>query len=360
MSQPDLRLLRLTLLACGAAWTALPAQSVVSPAHFQLADAPGDLEPAIAWGTYPAQQLQVHDDLVGHAFTVHGIRFRLDGRFPWLAYPSFQIVANAWVSNAATTSTTLAPTYAGNHGPNKLQVLNQHPLTFPATAWQSLPNAFTLDVPFQQPWYFDGTTPLCWEIEVTNCANCTSILCDYVAAPDTNPWPAVIEYGQGCTATGQSWPAQLSLNGSTSWVPPTPTPAMLFLQYGANSLPVGSTGTGLSLIAVALGRLPAPVTLPGTQNCPVYLLPDLLLVMLTQSGGVAGYTTQLPLSPTLNGTSLFSQAAGLDPANNQFVTSNVVQLQLIAPFNQTQVGCLRGPSLSPTVYPGEGSIVEFY
>ncbi len=353
MSQPDLRLLRLALLACGAAWTALPAQSVVSPAHFQLADAPGDLEPAIAWGTYPAQQLQVHDDLVGHAFTVHGIRFRLDGRFPAQAFPSFSIIANAWVSNAATTSATLATTYAANHGANKTQVLNQHLLTFPATAWESLPNGFTLDVPFALSWSFDGTTPLCWEVEVTYCSNLFGIACDYVAGPDNDPYPAVIEYGQGCTASGQPQPVHLGLNAQLPWATQT-----LTLNYTGDSLPTGGSPVDIGVFGFALDRLTAPVTLPGTQNCPVYMLPDLLFLGITQPSGVLTFSQNLSVTPALHGTNLFAQVAGLDPTNLQFATSNAVQMQLVAPFSQSQVGCLRGTT--PVVFNGEGFVVEFY
>ncbi len=344
-----------TTLLLAAAAAALPAQSVVTPLQFTLAEGPSNYIPVIASTTTPDRQLQVHDDLVGAPRTIHGMRFRLDGYQLTANLPAFQIVANAWLSNAATTAPTMVSNYPGNHGANKLQVMNQQIVSIAPTTWQALPGPFTLEIPFAVPFVYDGSTPLCWEIEVTSRTNNFVVRCDRADALGSSPGSAFLEFGDGCPAPGTTVPAHLGESHGSNWG----TNPSLTVTYYASHLPVAAGGSGISVLALALDRLPAPITLPGAQGCLAYLAPDLLFLMLTQANGTANFTGPVPLSTSLNGANLFAQVAGFDTASGELTTTNVVQGNIQTPYPQAPVSVLRG-AFNPTLFAGEGSIVEFY
>src|SRR5262245_31818730 len=93
------------LFLCGV----LPAQGYVSPAHFAHSEGISQQSFPFGIATVPFRYLQVHDDVP--AMTVRGLAFRHNGgNVNGTIYPAHAVTLNAWMSTAATTSTTFSTT----------------------------------------------------------------------------------------------------------------------------------------------------------------------------------------------------------------------------------------------------------
>lgn len=318
----------------------LTAQTVVSPAHFERAAAPGSSSLPIGTSALPVRYLQVHDDLGGTPRTIHGIDLRRDSAGT-SSYGAFTVTLDAFLSNAVTTASSVNATFDLNHGLNRVQVATARVISFPATVHGKVPAPFVYQMPFDTPFLFNGTGSLCWEVRITSRTAPGPIALDLAQGSDQNPPLALNPLGSGCRATGAAAPLTLGATSSMSW------------SGGSGVLNYAVTFGVPSSIAVILAGtsdtsfagLVLPWEIPTTNGAPsgtcrIYNSVALMLAATTDASGNASVNLPVPASPLLHGGNIFGQALMLDAMANPFgaVTSNTVQANFVAPYNLVPVG----------------------
>ena len=348
--------------------SALVAQGVVSPGHFTVAE--GNYYSLTSLGTTaaPARLLQVHDDLKGSPRTIGSLAFRRDGGLNTAAYayPAFNIVCDIFVSNAALTAGTVSATFDTNHGANKTQVASFKVASFPATTHKGASAPFDYKFMFTNPYAFDGTTGLCFEIKVTSRSNTSAVYMDYQSATSSTNPAAYTEYtGTGCKASGYITPMTMSGSSTPNW-----PQSLLTLAWTASSLPKSAVGfLCLGGSDKSWGAMTLPLALPGTGSapsgtCTIYCDWSVLVPAVSTATGAFSQTIGAQANPAWNGQSVYSQLVFLDAAANSYggVMSNRVQHQIIAPYTLVPVSiCYAQGSLpiTGTIAKNQGYPVKF-
>src|SRR5262245_20433955 len=104
----------------------------VSPARFATAAGNTSTTAPIGDSRTPLRYLQVHDDMAGRPMTIRALSFRLD-EANTSAIAAFNLIADIYMSNAATTAATVATNFDQNHGANKVQCATFAVISLPAT-----------------------------------------------------------------------------------------------------------------------------------------------------------------------------------------------------------------------------------
>lgn len=341
----------------------LPAQNIVSPAHFRNAD--GNTYIAEPFGTTasPYRYLQVHADMAGKPGQINALRVRRHGGST-TSWASFQIFCDVWMSTATTTPQAMNSTFDSNHGMDKTKVLNFGQVVFPATVHDTLPAPFDYKIPLATPFNFGGAGPLCWESTVQVRQNNFTVYFDAVSGANTNPYPTIRNLGTGCKVGG--FTSGLYMNGSSSinWN----TKAGNF-SYNGGRAPKNS----LAFILVGISRtsyggIPLPFELPSTNGaasgvCNLYVAPILTLPSFTDASGNFTLNLGTNLAPEMNGVSIFGQALAPDAAANPLGlgSSNLVEHHILSPWTAVPVGRVYASNLGATgsVSNTNGLVVRF-
>jgi hypothetical protein len=339
---------------------ALGAQSIVSPPAFAHVEAPDSFVVPISPPFPGLRLLQVDANLMGSQRVIHGIRFRRDA-YASYATPAAAVVATLRLSLAATTPATVSPTFANNVVSPTVQVFALG-LSIPATAPQQLPEPFVLDIPFQTPFAYAGTAPLCWDLEVTASNTPVYVEVDAVLAGNTDPAPAGIRFGTGCTLAGNPQPIELTGAALPNW---SGTPATITFRHSAGNLAANSGGYpnpgSVAVLFYGLDRLPTPAS-----ACSFLIQPLICDVGLVDAFGALTSPFQLvvPVVPAHNGVDLYAQLLTLDPANLAIAVSDAQQFNIAAPFPPQSIGTgiVSGSVAAPAgnAWPNAGVVVEYY
>lgn len=331
------RLLLAAALAAGslAAGSLRAQRTVVSPQAYAQREAPSSN--AFPFGSVSTQfrYLNVHDDLAGNPRTILAFALRRGATTSTTTIGASTVTLDGFMSTAATTGATVDVTFDNNHGADKLQVLTNRTISFPAAGTGVIPYPFLYQLPLDVPFTFAGAGGLCWEVRITGRTNATSNFHDYVGGSSTNPTMAVSRYGDGCVATGRSGFFALTGGSSVDW-PNRSGQVTATTSLGPANAPAVYVVGGSS---TSYGGLPLPLLLPGTTggpSGPCYLNTDLLtsLGATLSSAGAVTFRVDVPLLPFLGGLNLFGQAFAVDAAANSFglVGSNGIDHQIVAPY----------------------------
>ena len=344
---------------------ALPAQAVVSPAHFTVAA--GNSNGYAGVGHYSAisRHLQVHDDLAGAARTIHGIAFRRETPSTTATVPANTLICDLVLSTAATGAAAPSTTFDANHGSDRVTLASFQFYQLPASppAGASMPFEYALPLP--TPFAFGGAAGLAWEIRVHSSNTGGGILLDGVTGTGTNPQPIVGVLGVGCKTTGETLPVQLAGGATGNWSGSTVT-----ASYTATRLPKSSLATlALGGSTTYWAPLPLPFVLPGSASapsgaCTVYCDWVALVPVATDATGKATTSLGGTVNAGMNGASLYAQAVALDQAANNIglVTSNLLEHQIVAPFAAVPVGQVAvsgSHAATGTATARRGAIVRF-
>ena len=117
-----LRWLAPLLIAPGLVPQGLAAQGVVAPFHFANAEAGASSTHGVGTRTAPSVYLGIYEDMQGVAASISGVSFRRDGGVSsTTTYLPATMVADIWISTAATAAGNPDPTFANNHGPGQAE-----------------------------------------------------------------------------------------------------------------------------------------------------------------------------------------------------------------------------------------------
>ena len=292
--------------------------------------------------------LQVYDGL--SARTINGIAFRRDGGLSG-NYLESTVTYQIYVSNSATTATTVDSTFDNNHGANVQRVANGA-ANFPATPGsEPAPSPFLFQLPFNAatPFHFNGVGSLCVDIRISSTTRRTGVRLDVVSGSQNNPPPFWKAWGTGCRHTNGVGLAALGTSASPNWRN-QPKPMMQF-RYDGSRLP-----SPLAVLILGSSVLAPPVQLPLTTSGlsgPCFAYTNFVADLPTAVNGSGNLTRifTVPVLPSYNGASIFGQVYALAPQANQLgvVSTNVVQHNLIAPYGPQPLGQVIGsPSTAPT------------
>lgn len=347
----------------------LQAQNgIVSPAHFGSAEGPTWFSYGLATWTPTHRLLQIHEDLQGTARTIRAIAFRRDGTTgATSAHAGGTMLVNVFVSTAATTAAAPDATFDANHGNDRVQVGRNVVVQIPPTPPGMGPRDFELRVPFQQPFQYAGTGPLCIELQITSNTSPSGLYVDGVQGQSTSPQAVTWTFGSGCiAATTQTRAMSLNVSTSTNWT----TTARSRLNFtGASFPPNALVFLTFGFQSRSLGALPLPFEIPGSAGaasgaCTIYN--DILVDVPQLSDPNGRMTTQvdLPVSPSSHGVDVFTQTLALDAGANAFgiVASNSTRVHYVAPYGQTPIGMVyvsNGLGPTGTVRANAGLITRF-
>ncbi len=339
---------------------ALGAQSIVSPPRFANVEGPNAFNIPISVPGPGNRLMQVDTNLLGSPRTINGIRFRRDA-YAWNTTTAAAVVATVRMSYAATTPATVSPTFADNVVAPAVPVVGL-PVAIAATAPQRLPEPFVLDIPFTTPFFYNGTAPLCWDLQVTATTAVQSVGVDAVLVDHGNPAPADIGFGTGCTLTGNNQPMDIHGVAYPNW---PSTPSSITFVYTASHLAANNGGFpnpgSVAVLAFGLERLPT-----AANACTFLIQPLIADVVFVGAGGTLTYPYDLvvPVLPAHNGVDLYAQLLTIDPATNAIAVSDGHQFNISAPFTSQQlgIGMVSGSVAQPTgtAWPDAGVIVEYY
>jgi hypothetical protein len=268
------------------------------------------------------------------------------------AYPVHSITLDAWLSSAATTSTTASTTFDVNHGADKRQVVTNRLYNLPASEPGDLPGQFVLNYAYDTPFPFPGNASLCWEVQITVKTHTASIFHDALLGANANPNLQSSRAYTGCISTGRTNPMALSPLQNMNWAAGTGT-----INASATQLvPNGPVLFMRGFSRLNWGGIPLPFEIPGSANAPsgaCFLYTDVWVItpsVASASGSVTNPFT-VPATPDLNGLTVFTQAWGLDaPANPiGITTSNLVMHNFLAPYGAPPISRIYASgSLNPT------------
>jgi hypothetical protein len=319
----------------------LAAQALVSPASFANAEGPSNSSSPFGITATPYRYLQVHDDLNGTARTIHALSVRRDGTSTQAVYPAYSMTMDIFMSNAATTAGTMSTTFDTNHGANKQQVAAFLQVNFPATSGGPIPRPFEYRIPLSQPYSFNGTGGLCWEVKLLARQGTTAVVHDLVTGSSANPGCAILALGTGCKAGGRTTAVGLSATSTMNY-----TNGSGSFTYNVANAP----NNGLGILAMGTSNtnfsgIPLPFEIPNTAGavsgaCYLYNSFAFTLTLTTSATGTASTNLGVPASPLFYGARLFGQTIFADtavtPSNALgLVTSNQVEHNWVPPYGTT-------------------------
>jgi hypothetical protein len=312
------------LFLCGL----LGAQSYVSPSHFTNAE--GLNNNVFPFGSaVPFRYCQVHDDVP--PMLVTRLTFRHDGTILGGAiYPAYSITIDAWMSQAATTSTTTVGMFDNNHGQPKFQVVTSKQFNHPASNPTDVPGQFILDYPLDLPFPHTGTASLCWEVHTTARSTTAAIIHDAAGNTNANPALQTTPALTGCISTGRTGPMAAVGASAMNW----PGGSGTLTVNGTEALANGPVLHVLGFSKTSFFGIPLPFTIPAS-SCVLYNDARVITASLATSTGTSSHSLTVPATPDLNGATVYSQIWGLDPTANPvgITTSNLVIHNFIAPYS---------------------------
>jgi hypothetical protein len=325
---------RLLLAALPAAGVA--AQQYVNPAEFRAVEGNTSLSHGFGSGANQSRFLEINQS---NPALIHALSFRRDGGATE-TFPAVAIVADIYCSHARKGFQRIESEFDNNHGLIKIKVASAKVFSFPETAPGTIPNPFVYRFPFDVPFGYDGTNPLCWEIVTHYRTSSQPFHLDAMSGWNQNPPPEVWVGGTGCLATGRTGPATLDARSDPNWSnKPAQTPSTVDLIYDGSSFPAGaSVFMAFGGSDKAWGGTMLPFVLPGTANapsgpCTIYTDYTLVAPVVADAQGAfsATYTAAMKMVPA--GTNIFAQAIALDPGANPYglVFSNLAQFNVVLP-----------------------------
>jgi hypothetical protein len=285
------------------------------------------------------RHLQVHDDLTGPARTFNSLSIRRDSGIA-TPYNAFSCQVTLILSHAATNSTTVDATFQSNHGTGMKTVVNNKVINFPSTAASGAPAPFNYTIPFEQPFSYNGTSPLCWEIRTTSF------------------------YGIVCRHSARLYDIKATGTSSMNWFSGAGT-----LYVDGTELPDGGPATVLLGISrTSLRGAPLPLLLPGSLTAPsgpcVLYQSAEFAIGAVSSNSTARLTLAVPATPSLHAIHLFAQYIAIDPRAGHLTNvtlSNGVEYCFVAPHSAALTGSVYASNLfatTGTVSPNYGYVVQ--
>jgi hypothetical protein len=217
----------------------------------------------------------------------------------------------------------MSTTFDLNHGTDKMSVVPaSSPFNYPAyPATPRGPAPFFFRVPFNTPFPFTGTGPLCWELRIASRTNTSSFSHDAGGGAYTFYTQAL---GTGCTSTGRTALAATtaSLSGSNLTVSAS--------QLAANAVAIAVLGFN----DTAWSGIPLPLLVPGTTGAPsgpCHVWSDMTVLQVfvaSAAGSGSSIIPAVPASPTWVGLRAYSWVLALDAPANPLgvVTTNYREL----------------------------------
>ncbi len=255
--------------------------------------------------------MQVHDDLAGRPRIIREIAFRKDGKITG-SLASCTVNISLWISTAKVTSGSASTTYASNHGPDLVQVLNKTNINFPAASPTTTPPApFTQVIPFPtKPFVYKGKGSLAWEVRVYSTTSLSSRPLDAQSS-----YSSYQRFGSGCQATGQNAPPYNYGYVRDSTTVPNAYMLYCYARNLAKSQPyvwmIGRSNTKFGGFKLPLNLSPF-----GGVGCSLYIAPILAIGGTTNASGyVSTYNNPVtfPKSPFLAGMKIYTQFLSADP-----------------------------------------------
>jgi hypothetical protein len=323
------------------------AQSyVVSPAH--AATAEGNENNHLPWYGSRWRYQQIHGDLLGTPRTFAGLSFRRNGdrsNQPAWAARTVDVEVVMALSTFASASTTFAVNYlapARTVIPRKL-------VNLPSIVNHvSIPEPWTIHLPFDVPFPYAATTDVLWEIRVHANTNTFDYLQDayrgFAHLDATN-----VVLGTGCTPTGGATPMAL-----------TPAVRVLRLTNELSAAWVVTDGPASAPVAVVLGASDPDLAVPGL--C-ANLRTDLRFTITGATDGIGRWAPPpltAPMVPAYVGARLHAQGIAADAGRSglPFALSNGVQSTLPG-FGTTSEPLRRIYEANPTAASGSTDLMPF-
>jgi len=336
----------LLVAAAAALGTALPAQThTVSPAHATTAE--GNSADSVLWESAAHRFQQIHNDVRGPGFGLRGLGFRRDGVIATnTAARGRTLDLEASVAHADYA--TAGPTFASNYADAPVRVLDRRIVNLPdLTQNQGAPAPWTIDLPFDRAWTYDGRRDLLWEVRLhSNTAANANYALDAQAGIATARNRIL---GSGCIATGRTQPMTLNPGLISS------VDEFSFQWSGANypaSVPAFVIVDGIDLdltvpfLCTKLHAAPWVQVVPGT----------------TSAGGIFSIPpARMPMDPAWGGVRLYQQGVALD--GGVVVLSHGVESTLGMQPAATRVATVwsyqSGAAIGTKVWYPNGYVVRF-
>ncbi|MEM7199655.1 MAG: hypothetical protein AAF628_05275 [Planctomycetota bacterium] len=351
--QYDLVALLLSFLAV----TPAASQAQVSPSTFETSAGPVRVTPLSAGASIGTRFLQIHEDLPPGL--IQSIGFRRLGAVG-SALPARTVMITVRMSHATSTATSPDSMFQANHGPDVRTVFGPMAVTFgPIPAVATAPLPFTDVITLTSSFYYDGVSPLCWDIDSFDVMGSTPRgLYEGFRSPDMNPRPREALLLTGCLpSTSTGLPFELSTAHQVDWMQQS------VLSYSLSNGPPRQTAFFLFGLGAPIG-FPLPTTAAGPSGvCTLELASFIPLGTVLDDMGAASTSFSVTLPTSLHGATLLAQGAAVDQLANPLglVTSHANALHLIAPFSLLQVGTVTGHPTFPqgVATAGAGAVVEF-
>ncbi|GEM_PF-1654157 len=275
--------------------------------------------------------LQVHDRLLKSPGKIRAISFRRDGLYHYHVFPSFAVTLELALSTARTTSRTLSPYFASNHGPDRTTVIPKTTIYFkPTLGKPALPYPrFDYTLPFSsKPFSLAAGKGLCWEVRVYNNTLVYKRWEDTVLFDASQGRPKTLFrlFGKASFAPGRTLPMYPDFKIDWSLPPASVWSMRAFLYRG----PAG--GTAFLLFSGAGD--PAGIPLPGGEG---YLHLDPARLLLIAGPGPVSFWGQagfgrpqippIPAYPSLYGTKVYAQFLCLPRGGKALYSSRAAIIQ---------------------------------
>ncbi len=312
--------------------------------------------------------LQVHDRLLKSPGKIRALSFRREGIYHYRVFPSFAVTLELILSTARTTSRTLSPYFASNHGPDRTTVIPKTTIYFkPTLARPVLPYpSFDYTLPFSsKPFSLAAGKGLCWEVRVYN--NTLTRRDNPVLFDATQGRPKTLYrlFGKASFAPGRTRPMYPDFKIDWSLPPASVWSMWAFLYQG----PAG--GTAFLLFSGAGD--PAGIPLPGGEG---YLHLDPARLLLIAGPTPVSYFGQavfsrpgippIPAYPSLYGTKVYAQFLCLPRGGKALYASRAAIIQFPRkwpdPYGPYVGHCFTEGANSPKAWqvrPGEGLVTKF-
>lgn len=260
-----------------------------------------------------------------------GMHFRQSQVTSSQTHPGYQKNYQVTAYTVAASAATMSPDPAVNAGSSTGTVVFNGPLTLPPiNPLTTQPAAFTIHVPFSQPYPFDGSQGnLLLVVETADAfVPPSNYRVDAVNFTFNQATGLSTEIGQtGCVVNGNA----LSMAVTDSSAIVGGAIDQTFLSSSLGAFPT-------VLAALSLDAQPTDLTSLGMSTCMLWLAPfEFRLVTEAASGGYPTVSWTLPNAPWIEGISLASQGFGLGASGllADSVTSNAVA---------TRIGGSTGPT----------------
>ncbi len=352
----------------------LAAQTLVTvPNGYENLEGTSAARTPFGWTSGRVQYLVDGAQLCPNGALITSLRLRLDGgNFNVDAPVAKTFTATIEAYEVPVTPATMSATFTANIGAALPTTIYSGALQVPAaTRVLPYPNPWTIDIPLSTPFLYSRTNGnLMLDITVTGGSG--------------DNWPADGFFFHATEPRGETsriWEdaACATASGSLSIdVPATFGNGVLgsSLQVTHASTPTAGASIGLAYHVLGFdkaqsGGLPLPLALGaiGAPSCLLNVDPFFGAIVVGSAGSVSW---SIPNQPELAGIAVFSQAAGLDPANGSFVPSkNAWQTRITAAspnagpaqmVHRSNYSTQTTGSLSPTGYYGlvMGFVGTFY